>query len=58
MLIHKFALFKGLHLFFLSNFPEAMFIQGATSIPDSRVEDSLNTASKCYNLLIKSLSEI
>ena len=29
--------FKGLHLFFLSNFPEATFIQGATSIPDSRV---------------------
>ena len=27
----------GLGLFFLSNFPEATFIQGATSIPYSRV---------------------
>ena len=36
-MLHKFAHFKGLHLFFLSNFPEAMFIQGATSIPESRV---------------------
>ena len=27
----------GLHLFFLTNFPGAMFIQGATFIPDSRV---------------------
>ena len=27
----------GLHLFFLPNFPGAMFIQGATFIPDSRV---------------------
>jgi hypothetical protein len=35
--LHKFAHFKGLRLFFLSNFPEAMFIQGATSILDSRV---------------------
>ena len=35
--LHKFAHYKGLRLFFLSNFPEAMFIQGATSIPDSRV---------------------
>ena len=35
--LHKFAHFKGLRLFFLSNFSEAMFIQGATSIPDSRV---------------------
>ena len=36
-LLHKFAHFKGLRSFLLSNFPEAMFIQGATSIPDSRV---------------------
>ena len=36
-LLHKFAHFKGLCLFFLSNFPEAMFIQGAMSILDSRV---------------------
>ena len=27
----------GLRLFFLLNFPGAMFIQGATFIPDSRV---------------------
>ena len=27
----------GLRLFFLPNFPGAMFIQGATFIPDSRV---------------------
>ena len=27
----------GLRLFFLPNFPEAAFIQGATFIPDSRV---------------------
>ena len=27
----------GLRLFFLSNFPGAMFIQGGTFIPDSRV---------------------
>ena len=27
----------GLHLFFLTNFPGAMFIQGSTFIPDSRV---------------------
>ena len=28
----------GLRLFFLPNFPGAMFIQEATFIPDSRVE--------------------
>ena len=28
----------GLPLFFLPNFPGAMFIQGATFIPDSRVQ--------------------
>ena len=28
-------------LFFLSNFPEDTFIQGATSIPDSRVVEHL-----------------
>ena len=37
ILLHKFGYFKGLQLFFLSNFPEAMFIQGVTSIPDSKV---------------------
>ena len=30
-------LFKGLCLFFLQNVPGAMFIQGGTFIPDSRV---------------------
>ena len=30
-------LFKGLRLLFLTNFPGATFIQGATFIPDSRV---------------------
>ena len=30
----------GLRLFFLPNFPVAMFIQGATFIPDSRVKKS------------------
>ena len=29
----------GIRLFFLSNFPGAMFIQGATFIPDSRVDN-------------------
>ena len=38
MLLHKFANFKGLCLFFLSNFPEAMFIPGAMFIPDSSVD--------------------
>ena len=37
-ILYKFEHFKGLRLFFLSNFPEATFIQGATSIPDSRVD--------------------
>ena len=34
--------FKGLRLFFLSNFPEAMFIQRATFIPDFRVSMIFN----------------
>ena len=38
---YYFAHFKGLPLFFLSNFPEDTFIQGATSIPDSRVVEHL-----------------
>ena len=38
----KLARFKGLHLFFLSNFPEATFIQGATSIPDFRVRKHIH----------------
>ena len=32
-LLHKFAHFRGLRFFFLSNFLEATLIQGATSIP-------------------------
>ena len=32
-----FTNFKGLRLFFWSDFPEAMFIQVATSLPNSRV---------------------
>ena len=32
----------GLCLFFLPNFPGAMFIQGATFIPDSRVNSMSN----------------
>ena len=36
ILLHEFAHFKGLRLFFLSDFPEAMFILRAMSIPDSR----------------------
>ena len=34
ILLHKFAHYKGLCLFFLSNFPEATFFQGATPILD------------------------
>ena len=36
----------GLHLFFLPNFPGAMFIQGATFIPDSRVKNSQRILQK------------
>ena len=32
----------GLRLFFLSNFPGATFIQGATFIPDSRVHNLMS----------------
>ena len=42
--VHKFAHFKGLRLFFLSNFPEAMFIQEATFTPDSRIGKTLPMA--------------
>ena len=35
--VPKFAHFKGLHLFFMSNFPEAAFIQGTTSILYSKL---------------------
>ena len=37
----------GLRLFFLPNFPGAMFIQGGTFIPDSRV---LNHRFDCRKL--------
>ena len=40
------SLFKGLRLFFLPNVPAATFIQRATSIPDSRVNDD-----RCRNLI-------
>ena len=58
MLLHKFVYFKGLCLFFLSIFPEAMFIQGATSIPEFRVMFSTETFSDfeikmCSNILSK-----
>ena len=46
----KFAYFKGLRLFFLSNFPEATFIQGATPFPDSTVHKDHK------NLLFSSVS--
>ena len=49
-LLHKFTYFKELCLFFLSNFPGATFIQGATSIPNSRVvifQSRFRTAWNC-----------
>ena len=36
----------GLPLFFLPNFPGAMFIQGATFIPDSRVHKMFSLCSE------------
>ena len=48
ILLHKFAYFKGLRLFFLSNFPEATFIQGVTSIPDSKVATKDNWKLQDY----------
>ena len=53
--LHKFAHFKGLRLFFLSNFPDATFIQGASSIPDSRVSRVKNNV--CGLLRIYQLYE-
>ena len=46
--LHKFAHFKGLHLLFLSNFPEATFIQGATFIPDSRVQEPFSFSPRGF----------
>ena len=37
LFVRGLRLFKGLFLFFLPNVPGAMFIQGGTLIPDSRV---------------------
>ena len=37
--ISTYKVLMGLLLFFLPNFPGAMFIQGATFIPDSRVRE-------------------
>ena len=34
----------GLRLFFLPNFPGAMFIQGGTFIPESRVTETKQTS--------------
>ena len=45
-LLDKFAHFKGLRLFFLSNFPESTFIQGATSIMAIRVVEFSNKVYK------------
>ena len=53
----------GLRLFFLPNFPGAMFIQGGTFIPDSRVESKSRTqnskkllpSSVVFKLLFDSL---
>ena len=47
-LLHKFAHFKGLRLFFLSKFPEATFIQGVTSIPDSKIATKDNWKLQDY----------
>ena len=35
----------GLRLFFLPNFPGAMFIQGATFIPDYRVAPTMSKST-------------
>ena len=44
----------GLRLFFLSNFPGAMFIQGATFIPDSRVINyAVGFKAGCYGVFYK-----
>ena len=39
------TLFKGLRFLFLPNGPGTTFIQGATSIPDSRVRQSVHCKS-------------
>ena len=43
----------GLRLLFLSNFPEPTFIQGAKSIPDSRVSADQQKTSFCYLKITK-----
>ena len=49
----------GLRLFFLPKFPGAMFIQGATFIPDPRVhmicEPTFNVNDKLFGLDLKTL---
>jgi hypothetical protein len=40
--LDKYKVSMGLCLFFLTNFTGAMFIQGATFIPDSRVSDQIS----------------
>ena len=56
--LHKFAHFKGLRLFFLSNFPEATFIQGATSIPESRVLYKIKIVFKATCTQPKQLNQV
>ena len=40
------CLFKGLHLLFLQYVPGGTFIQGATFIPESRVNDQNDQTGK------------
>ena len=49
--------FKGLHLLFLTNVPEDTFIQGAMSIPDSRVHNlnSQSTIPSLRSSLVKTI---
>ena len=47
----------GLLLFFLPNFQEATFIQGATFIPDSRVQVGFFNLSNRYPCEPKIISE-
>ena len=48
----------GLRLFFLPNFPGAMFIQGATFIPDSRVWMFSNDKDKVADMPTKYVCSI
>jgi hypothetical protein len=49
----------GLRLFLLPNFPGATFIQGATFIPDSRVESSLGfTIHRLHNKHVQAFLDL